>query len=185
MAYVLGLDIGTSYTAAAIFRLDEHAIERPQPLRLGSRRDAVPSVVFLPDEGPALIGETAERRGLSHPDQVIREFKRRVGDPVPIVVGSRHVSAEDLIGAMATWVVARAAEVEGELPAAVALAHPAGWGDYKLGLVRAALERAGLPEVAFVAEPEAAARRTETSKVPPPRSYTAIVVPGSPPCWLT
>src|SRR3954465_12818830 len=103
MTYVLGVDIGTSYTAAAVLRLDSGAPGAPQPLRLGSRGDGVPSVAFLPQDGPLLVGEAAERRGLAQPDRMVRDFKRRVGDDVPIVVGEGSVRPEDLLAAMARW----------------------------------------------------------------------------------
>ncbi|WP_210481202.1 Hsp70 family protein [Naasia sp. SYSU D00948] len=172
MAYVLGLDVGTSYTAAAILRLGTET--GPQPLRLGSRHDAVPSVVFLPDDGPMLVGEAAERRGLGQPDRMVREFKRRIGDSIPIVAGTAQVRAEDLLAAMAVWVVARAAELEGEMPSLVALAHPVGWGSYKTGLVQAALERAGLPGVNLIQEPVAAARHYASQERVEPGAAIAV-----------
>ncbi|WP_210505856.1 Hsp70 family protein [Naasia sp. SYSU D00057] len=158
MTYVLGIDIGTSYTAAAVLRLDADAGAMPQSLRLGSRRDAVPSVVFLPEDGPLLVGEAAERRGMSEPDRLVRDFKRRMGDDVPIVVGEGTVRPEDLIATMARWVVEQASEREGGAPAGLAVSHPAGWGPYKVQLLRDALERAGLPDAILLTEPAAAAR---------------------------
>ncbi|MCW2134684.1 Hsp70 family protein [Arthrobacter sp. VKM Ac-2550] len=157
MAFVLGIDIGTSFSAAAVARLDGAGQPAPQVLNLGVRGGAVPSVIFLGEDGQVLVGEAAERRGTTHPDRLVREFKRRVGDAVPIVVGDLSVAPEDIVATMARWVVDRAQEREGEPPAAIAIAHPASWGGYKKDLVRQALAGVGLAEVTLVSEPEAAA----------------------------
>ena len=48
---------------------------------------------LLPDGG-VVVGEAAEQRGASDPSRLVREFKRRVGDPVPLVVGGAPYSAQ-------------------------------------------------------------------------------------------
>ena len=78
MAYHLGIDLGTTYTAAAAER--SGVVEA---LTLGNRTASVPSVVYLRDDGEILVGEAATRRATSDPGRVAREFKRRVGDPTP------------------------------------------------------------------------------------------------------
>ncbi|PFG38738.1 Hsp70 protein [Georgenia soli] len=156
MPYVLGIDIGTTSTVAASARPDGDP--SPQLLWLGTRGPAVPSVVYLDEAGQALVGEAAERRTVSHPERVVREVKRRVGDTVPVSVGDIAVTPEDLYAAQARWVLDRAEEQEGEPPDAVAVAVPATWGSYRAGIVRDALADAGLPDVTLVSEPRAAAR---------------------------
>ena len=59
MEYTLGVDLGTTYTAAATAR--DGALEI---LELGTRSATVPSVVFLCDDGSVLTGEAAARRGV-------------------------------------------------------------------------------------------------------------------------
>jgi actin-like ATPase involved in cell morphogenesis len=159
MPYVLGIDIGTSFTTAAVAHSDDGAtVAAPEVLRLGSRAGGVPSVIYLGANGHVLIGEAAERRGADRPDRVVREFKRRVGDTVPIVAGGLSVAPEDILATVARWVVDRAEEREGAPPDAVMLAHPASWGEYKLALVRNALAGVGLADVLLLSEPDAAAR---------------------------
>ncbi|WP_170061954.1 Hsp70 family protein [Compostimonas suwonensis] len=154
----MGIDVGTTFTAAATLRMDEEAsTESPIALPLGQRRDAVPSVLFYDDDLQLVVGEAAERRALVCADRVVREFKRRVGDGVPILVGESGIAAEDAFAALVVWVVARATEREGAPPFAITLSHPAGWGQYKRQLVRESLARAGLPDIGLITEPEAAA----------------------------
>ncbi|RZS67606.1 Hsp70 protein [Agromyces ramosus] len=155
-SFVLGIDIGTSYTAAAIGRRRADGSVDVEPLELGSRKAAVPTVVYLGDDGGVVVGEAAERRAIDQPDRVVREFKRRIGDETPIIVGDLRVAAEDIYAVLAQWVVERAEEHEGEAPAVIAVSHPASWGEHRLGLVRGALAGVGLGEVELVSEPEAA-----------------------------
>ncbi|WP_369693190.1 Hsp70 family protein [Arthrobacter sp. DNA4] len=114
-------------------------------------------MVYFPEEGTVLVGEVAERRGLDSPERVVREFKRRIGDDVPIILGTLALQPEDVFATMARWVADRAAEREGGPPSAVYLTHPAAWGIHRLSVIRAALASHGLENVTLLPEPEAAA----------------------------
>ncbi len=157
MSYVLAIDVGTSFTAAAVVRFYDGATPVPECLPLGLRGSAVPSVVYYPEEGPVLVGEAAERRGLDSPGRVVREFKRRVGDAVPISVGMLSLPPEDVFATMARWVADRAAEREAEPPSEIILTHPASWGTHRTSLIKDALAATGLEKVTLLSEPEAAA----------------------------
>ncbi|WP_458781107.1 Hsp70 family protein [Arthrobacter sp. D3-16] len=157
MSYVLAIDVGTSFTAAAISRFDHGSSPAPESLPLGLRGTSVPSVVYYPEDGPILVGEAAERRGLDSPARVVREFKRRVGDAVPISVGGLSLPPEDVFATMARWVADRAEEREGAPPSEVVLTHPAAWGSHRTSVILAAMEARGLKNVTLITEPEAAA----------------------------
>ncbi|WP_336711024.1 Hsp70 family protein [Arthrobacter sp. USHLN218] len=174
MAYVLGIDVGTSFTAAAVARTGSQGPAGPQPFHLGQRAATIPSVVFLGGDGQVLVGDAAERRGVDQPDRVVREFKRRVGDSVPIVVGDRFAAPEELLATMARWVVDRATEREGSAPLAITVSHPASWGGYKSELLRQALAQAGLADAALVSEPEAAALHYASQERVPDGSLVAV-----------
>lgn len=157
MSYILAIDVGTSFTAAAIAKNDQGAQSVPESLPLGLRGTSVPSVVYYPEEGPVLVGEAADRRGLDDPGRVVREFKRRIGDSVPLAVGTLSLQAEDIFATMAHWVVDRAAEREGAPPSEIIVSHPAAWGGHRTSAVLAALAARGLHNVTLISEPEAAA----------------------------
>ena len=154
MAYSLGIDIGTTYTAAAVNRGG-----RPEVLSLGTDRPTVPTVVLLRSDGTVLVGEAAERRAMTEPTRVAREFKRRMGDPTPFIVGGTPYGIEALTAHVIRWVLALATEREGEPPAQMILTHPAAWGTYKLDLLDQAARLADGPPTAFLSEPQAAALR--------------------------
>lgn len=152
MGYQLGIDLGTTFTAAAV-----HRDGRVEIASLGDRAAAIPSVVFLrPDEG-VLVGEPASRRAITEPERVAREFKRRVGDPVPVILGGAAYPAEALMARLLSWVVGRVTEREGGPPEAIAVSHPANWGPYKTDLLDQAVRMADLGGVVRLTEPEAAA----------------------------
>ena len=152
MTYYLGIDIGTTYTAAAVWRDGRNEIAS-----LGNRAPTIPSVVLLRDDEAVLTGEAAVRRAATEPGRVAREFKRRVGDPTPIIVGGTPYSADALVAKLLRWVVGQVSELEGGPPAGIAVSHPANWGNYKLDLLHQAISLADLDDVATLSEPEAAA----------------------------
>ena len=157
MSYVLAIDVGTSYTAAALIKPSGSSAPTPEILPLGIHGNAVPSVLFYADDGRILVGEAAERRGLDDPRRMVREFKRRIGDSVPLAVGEAWMSPEDVYATMARWVVDRAEEREGCPPSSIVLTHPAAWGGHRTSTVLAALNAAGLRDATLISEPVAAA----------------------------
>jgi molecular chaperone DnaK len=151
--YVLGIDLGTTFTAAAIWRDG-----RAEVASLGSRAASVPSVVLLRDDETILTGEAASRRGLTEPQRVAREFKRRLGDTTPLLLGGTPYSAEQLMSRLLRWTVDEVATREGGQPARLCICHPANWGPYKRELLDQAVRLANIDvPVSFTTEPEAAA----------------------------
>lgn len=149
---MIGVDLGTTFSAAAVFRDG-----RAEIASLGTRGAAIPSVVVLHAQGDVLIGEAAEHRAVSDPTRTAREFKRRLGDPVPIVLGGTPYGAEALMGHLLRYMVDRVVEQEGAPPAKTIVTHPANYGPYKLDLLREAVRLADVGPVEFLTEPEAAA----------------------------
>ena len=154
MSYGLAVDLGTTYTAAAV-------IDGPEPsmLGLGNRALVVPSVIYVEPSGAMVFGEQAERRGLTDPTNVIREFKRRLGDPVPILIGGAPYSPQVLASRLLRWVAEQATERLGGRPDWVMLTHPANWSQFKLDLWRESARLADLPLAGLCPEPVAAAVR--------------------------
>ncbi len=166
--FVLGIDLGTTYSAAAIVR--GGVVE---PCVLGTIASQVPTVVVHREDSEILTGEAAERRAATEPTRAAREFKRRLGDPIPIIVGGTPYGAEALMAEMLAAIVRQVTQREGESPSTVVLSHPANYSEYKRGLLREAARLAGLDldRVRLITEPEAAAiayarqQRIETGEV--------------------
>ena len=173
MPYSLGIDVGTSNTAAAIAEIAGDSI-RTRALRLGRGADGVPTAVHVGDDADVTVGDVALRRGVDDPSRLVTAFKRRIGDDVPIALGDLDVAAEELYALVVEWVVEHATEEQGEAPASIVLTHPAAWGAHRLGLVRDALVEHGMHRVELLSEPEAAALRyAETGRI---RAGDAVAV---------
>ena len=172
MSYLLGIDLGTTRTAAAIGRLDARPGEA-EIVNLGDRASAVPSVLYLGDDGSVVVGEAAERRAVSSPDHVVREFKRRIGDPTPLIVGGRPWAPEDLSARLVRWVVDRVAQREAGPATRIAVTLPASWGPHKTERLGGALAGQGL-QVSYIAEPQAAALHYASAERVEPGSTIAV-----------
>ena len=152
MRYTLGVDIGTTFSAAAICEDG-----RAEIVPLGLNGPVVPSLVFLRADGELLVGDAAERRGVSEPSRLARQFKRSLGDPVPLMLGGTPYGAETLYGVLLRSLVTRVIAERGDPPAVVAISHPANYGPYKLDLLRQAARLAEIDQPLFISEPQAAA----------------------------
>jgi molecular chaperone DnaK len=152
MSYSLGIDLGTTYTAAAIAR---HG--RAEIVTLSYRTTSIPTVVVLTEDGTFVVGDPAERHAATSPERLAREFKRRVGDPTPLLLGGTPVSVDRLLAEMIGFVHRSVAQTEGEPPASTVVTHPANWGPFKRDVLVQALRLAGVEAAGLLPEPVAAA----------------------------
>ncbi len=150
--YILGVDIGTTFTAAAVGRG-----QTVTPCTLGNRTASVPTVVAVLPDGQVLVGEQAERRAASDPTAVAREFKRRLGDTTPLVLSGQPYSPEQLMAHVLRWVVREVTRIEDRAPDEVVLTHPAAFGPYKVQLMGEVARLADVANARLLTEPQAAA----------------------------
>ena len=148
----LGVDLGTTWTAAAI-----HTADGCEAVQLAEHTIAMPTVVASVN-GELLVGDAAERHLATDPAAGAREFKRRLGDSTPYVLAGAPFGAEALMGHVLRHVVDAAQAQAGQRPDSITLTHPANWGEFKLDLLREAGRVAGVEEIELMSEPEAAAR---------------------------
>ncbi len=153
MAYDLGIDVGTSYSAAAV-RTDDGVVT---VVGLGPIADSIPTVLFLDEDGTMVAGDAANRRALLDASGASREFKRRLGDATPSILRGTPFSAEALMAKMLRHVVDRVIDRQREEPRRITVSHPANWGPYKLEIFGQALQMAGLSHASLITEPAAAA----------------------------
>lgn len=170
MGYRLGIDLGTTYTAAATVDDDGRA----EIFQLGDRSAVVPTVVLLREDGEVLVGDAAARRAVTEPQRVAREFKRRLGDTTPYFLGGAPHSAESLMAKVLAWVRAQVVERQGTAPDRVALTRPANWGSFKVDLFKQAARMAELDDPLLVTEPEAAALHYATVERVEPGEVVAV-----------
>ncbi|HEX3788755.1 MAG TPA: Hsp70 family protein [Pseudonocardiaceae bacterium] len=156
MPYVLGIDVGTCYTAAALCRLRGSAWGPAEVVPLHGRTPLLPTMLYLGREG-VVVGAPAAGRALAEPGRVARDFVHRIGDDVPLVLGGQACSAQELTAVFIRSVVDLVEGAEGVAADRVVITHRAGWGGYRRGLLRAELARQELAEAILLPEAVAAA----------------------------
>jgi molecular chaperone DnaK (HSP70) len=151
MAYRLGVDIGASYTAAAV----NHA-GTPTMMRLGGESEKIPSALYLRQDGVTAVGEEAIALGTSRPTLLVRDFRARLGDRTPMLVAGSPYAPQALLARLLAWVVGQAKLQQGVGPDVVTLAYPASWGPFKQELMEQVWRLADLegpPPVELCPEP--------------------------------
>ncbi|HXT45635.1 MAG TPA: Hsp70 family protein, partial [Pseudonocardiaceae bacterium] len=159
MGYSLGVDLGTTFVAAAIT-----SASQAKMVTLGDRLVATPAVVYLREDGVLLTGEAAGSRAVSSPDRVGRDVKRRLGNPTPLILGGQPFDVTELLGTLLRDVIEKVVKTEGEPPERVLLTHPANWGPFRRALFEGVPQYAGLDDPPLVTEPEAAAAHYAASR---------------------
>ncbi|WP_246170566.1 Hsp70 family protein [Pseudonocardia hierapolitana] len=153
------MDLGTTFVAAAL--ASDTGVEM---FTLGDRSVVTPAVVYLREDGALVSGDAAARRAVSSPDRIGREFKRRLGDPTPVMLGGTPYAVTVLLGTLLHDVLTRVTETEGIKPDSVVLTHPANWGPFRRELFDEVPHIAGLTAPRMVTEPEAAAAHYAASR---------------------
>lgn len=150
MPYVLGVDVGTDSTTAAVCRRGGSLWGDAEVVGLDPRSPAVGSVLYLADDGTAMVGAEAEEHARVDTSRVARGFLNRIGDRTPMVVGDDAYPPEELTSVLVRWVVDLVTSAEGDAPEHLVLTHPADWGTYRKGLLHHALRRQGLPNLTLL-----------------------------------
>ncbi len=74
MAKVLGIDLGTTNSAMAVFENGEAKI-----IANKEGKNTTPSIVAFTDKGEVLVGESAKRQAVTNPEKTIYSIKRIMG----------------------------------------------------------------------------------------------------------
>src|SRR5258708_16374653 len=78
MAKIIGIDLGTSNSAAAVMEGGKPTIiPSAEGTTLGGK--AFPSYVAITKDGQLLVGEPARRQAVSNPESTLPAFKRKMG----------------------------------------------------------------------------------------------------------
>ncbi len=91
MSKILGIDLGTTNSVAAIMEGGEPTII---PSAEGSR--TVPSVVAFKEDGERLVGELAKRQAVKNPERTIASIKRKMGTDHKVKIGDKEYTPEEI-----------------------------------------------------------------------------------------
>ena len=156
MTRIIGIDLGTSNSAAAVMEGGRPAIiPSAEGTSLGGK--AFPSYVAFTKTGELLVGEPAKRQAVSNPGGTIMAIKRKMGTDHKVTVGGKTYTPQQ-ISAFILQKIKRDAEayLGGEVTKAV-ITVPAYFNDNQRQATKDAGAIAGLEVVRIINEPTAAA----------------------------
>lgn len=153
---MIGIDLGTSNSAAAVLRGGRPVIiPSAEGVSLGGK--AFPSYVAVGADGQILVGEPARRQAAANPEGTATAFKRRMGRRETIRLRDRQFSPEQLSAFLLQKIKRDAEAFLGEPVKQAVVTVPANFDDNQRSATKDACGITGLDVVRLVNEPTAAA----------------------------
>lgn len=155
----VSIDIGTSYSSICILGPDGKVL----PVEIGTgasiygSKHSLPSAVFLEDSGNLLVGQAAMNNRKRKPQNFHMEFKRELGQDIPVILGDTGFQPEQFYTALFRHMKDSARKVRDEEIDLAYLTYPATYGQKKRERITRAAQAAGLFQTELVDEPTAAA----------------------------
>ncbi|SEB66515.1 Hsp70 family protein [Rhodococcus koreensis] len=171
--WLLGIDFGTSNTAAAHTGAVSGAVEA---LQLSHNRTTMSSAVFVETPHQIAVGDVATNRAETNPAAYLPSPKRVIGQGV-VTVNGYTIPSSVPVAAVLDSVMARArAAHAGQAPAQLVLTHPEAWSPREIQVLLDAAAQLGLDpsQVTTVSEPRAAAHYYSRSNTLPPGAKIAV-----------
>ena len=156
MAKIIGIDLGTSNSAAAVLIGGKPTIiPSAEGLTLGGK--AFPSVVAFTKDGQRLVGEPARRQAISNPDRTITAIKRKMGTSYKVTIDGKEYSPQEISAMILRKIKEDASAYLGEEVTDVIITVPAYFNDNQRQATKDAGRIAGLNVKRLINEPTAAA----------------------------
>jgi molecular chaperone DnaK len=151
MSLIIGIDLGTTFSAVALVRDG-----KPEIVPVGDER-IMPSVVGLGPDNGLLVGSPARNQYALYPDRTVRSIKRQMGQSASVRLGERDYTPPQ-ISALILRELRRAAEAQlGQTIERAVITVPAYFSDAARQDTREAGEIAGFVVERIINEPTAAA----------------------------
>ncbi|MGC8699573.1 MAG: molecular chaperone DnaK [Candidatus Micrarchaeia archaeon] len=155
MAKIIGIDLGTSNSAAAV-------LEGGRPVLIPSAEGitlygkAFPSYVAFTKDGQRLVGEPARRQAIANPEGTVTAFKRKMGTDYKYKIFGKEYTPQELSAILLQKIKHDAEAFLGEEVKQAVITVPAYFNDNQRQATKDAGEIAGLEVVRLVNEPTAA-----------------------------
>lgn len=164
MAKIIGIDLGTSNSAAAVLVGGRPTIiPSAEGTSLGGK--AFPSYVAFTRDGQALVGEPARRQAVTNPEGTITGIKRKMGTDYKAKVYGKDYSPEEVSAQILRKIKKDAETYLGESVEKAVITVPAYFNDNQRQATKDAGTIAGLEVVRIINEPTAAALAYGLDKV--------------------
>ena len=152
---IIGIDLGTSNSAAAVLRGGRPVIiPSAEGISLGGK--AFPSYVAITQDGQTLTGEAARRQATANPDGTATGFKRQMGQRNKITLQGRDFTPEQLSAFLLQKIKRDAEAFLGEKIEKAVVTVPAYFDDNQRSATKDACRIAGIEVARLVNEPTAA-----------------------------
>lgn len=153
---IIGIDLGTSNSAAAVLRGGKPVII-PSTEGITLSGKAFPSYVAITADGNKLVGEPARRQAAENPEGTAKAFKRRMGKREKIRLRDKEFTPEQLSAFLLQKIKNDAEAYLGEPVEKAVVTVPAYFNDNQRSATIDACKIAGLEVIRLVNEPTAAA----------------------------
>ncbi|MCA6069604.1 MAG: molecular chaperone DnaK [Endomicrobium sp.] len=164
MAKIIGIDLGTSNSAAAIMEGGKTTlIPSAEGTTLGGK--AFPSYVAFTKDGQLLVGEPARRQAVTNPEGTISAFKRKMGTDYKYNINGKEFTPQQLSAFILQKIKRDAEAYLGETITKAVITVPAYFNDNQRQATKDAGAIAGLEVVRLVNEPTAASLAYGIDKV--------------------
>lgn len=155
MAKIIGIDLGTSNSAAAVMMGGRPTIiPSAEGTSVGGK--AFPSYVAFTKEGQLLVGEPARRQAVSNPEGTIMAIKRKMGTDYKVNVYGKEYTPQQISAFILQKIRADAEAFLGEKISKAVITVPAYFNDNQRQATKDAGSIAGLDVVRIINEPTAA-----------------------------
>jgi molecular chaperone DnaK len=155
MAKIIGIDLGTSNSAAAVMEGGKPTIiPSAEGTTLGGK--AFPSYVAFTKDGQLLVGEPARRQAVTNPEGTFHAFKRKMGQDHKYSSGGKEYTPQQLSAFVLQKIKRDAEAYLGDKVEKAVITVPAYFDDNQRQATKDAGRIAGLEVVRLVNEPTAA-----------------------------
>lgn len=155
MGKIVGIDLGTSNSAAAIMIAGKPTIiQAAEGTSIGGK--AFPSYVAFTKDGQLLVGEPARRQMITNPDGTVLAAKRKIGTDFKFKVYSKEYTPQQISAFILQKIKKDTEAFLGETIEKAVITVPAYFNDNQRQATKDAGEIAGLQVVRIINEPTAA-----------------------------
>jgi len=155
MAKIIGIDLGTSNSAAAVMMGGKPTlIPAAEGTTVGGK--AFPSIVAFTKDGQLLVGEPARRQAVTNPTGTIVAAKRKMGSDFIFKVNDKEYKPQQISAYILQKIKRDAEEFIGEKIDKAVITVPAYFDDNQRQATKDAGQIAGLEVVRIINEPTAA-----------------------------
>ncbi len=155
MAKIIGIDLGTSNSAAAVMQGNRPVIiPSAEGISLGGK--AFPSYVAFTKDGQRLVGEPARRQVVTNPEGTAYAFKRKMGTDYKYSLRGKDYRPQELSAFLLQKIKQDAEAFLGDKVEKAVITVPAYFNDNQRQATKDAGEIAGLEVVRIINEPTAA-----------------------------